>query len=531
MSIPPYLRNSGQRVRDFVQRHSQFVWFFLILCLGIFARVWEIRFLPSGLHQDEASIGMDAYYLLKYGLDRNGFSYPVHLVAWGSGQNALYAYLLMPFLALFGLKAVVIRLPNLILGILTLPVIYLIGKQIVDKKFGLFFMFCVAISPWHILLSRWGLESNILPFFFSVGFYCLLKSRDHLGWFIAANIFFAISLYAYGTAYAAIPIFFAFSIFIIIKFKWLSWKKLGAGFGILVLMGFPIFLFVIINLLKLETLHFGLVSIPRLPVLSRFEGLGAMFSGNSFLSTLRNYALAFFNLLITQDDLRSRNSLPPYGYFYPFASQLSLAGIIFLFRSLNKNREQKLFLLAWFLTSLILGMLQPVIINRINLIFIPIIFCAAYFIYWLHGHFQIALPLAVIALLIGFSLFTRDYHGPIYRQDIDKEFYAGLVPAIDFARKSSGPICVTNQKIYMPYIFVLFSEQTPPLEYLKQVTYVDPNEPLREVRSMGRYTFGTQNCNPAPGLSYILFEKEKIPVNGEYKKKIFGNYIVYTPQN
>ena len=71
------------------------------LCLGSF---------PPGLNQDEASIGFDAWSLLRWGMDRNGGAWPVLFVSWGSGQNVLYAYLSLPCLALFGLNTVSLRL-------------------------------------------------------------------------------------------------------------------------------------------------------------------------------------------------------------------------------------------------------------------------------------------------------------------------------------------------------------------------------------------------------------------------------------
>ena len=74
--------------------------FVMILIIGVFARTWEFRSLPPGLNQDEASSGVDAFDLLHYGVDRNGVSFPVLFISWGSGQNALYAYSLIPSIAL-----------------------------------------------------------------------------------------------------------------------------------------------------------------------------------------------------------------------------------------------------------------------------------------------------------------------------------------------------------------------------------------------------------------------------------------------
>ena len=72
----------------------------LLFAVGALVRLWYAGGIPPGLNQDEASVGYDAYAILHYGIDRNGASLPVHLIAWGSGQNALYAYFSMPFIYL-----------------------------------------------------------------------------------------------------------------------------------------------------------------------------------------------------------------------------------------------------------------------------------------------------------------------------------------------------------------------------------------------------------------------------------------------
>ncbi|WP_410513409.1 hypothetical protein PaeBR_02820 [Paenibacillus sp. BR2-3] len=84
-------------------RHNP--WPVVLFLLGAAIRILYIGSIPGGLNQDEASIGYDAYAILHYGIDRNGIHLPVHLISWGSGQNALYAYLSMPFILLFGCSA------------------------------------------------------------------------------------------------------------------------------------------------------------------------------------------------------------------------------------------------------------------------------------------------------------------------------------------------------------------------------------------------------------------------------------------
>ena len=104
--------------------------FVAILAVGIFVRIWHFGTVPGGLNQDEAFAGYEAWSLLKYGVDSAGYRFPVYLTAWGSGMNALNSYLMMPFIAIFGLKVWVIRLPQLIVACLTIPAVYGVVRRL-----------------------------------------------------------------------------------------------------------------------------------------------------------------------------------------------------------------------------------------------------------------------------------------------------------------------------------------------------------------------------------------------------------------
>ena len=119
--------------------------FWLILACGIFARVYRFGTMPAGINQDEAFAGYEAWSLLRYGIDTAGYHNPVYLTAWGSGMNALETYLMMPFLAVFGLKVWVIRLPQLIVSCLSIWVVYLLVRRTVNERAGLFAMFMLCL--------------------------------------------------------------------------------------------------------------------------------------------------------------------------------------------------------------------------------------------------------------------------------------------------------------------------------------------------------------------------------------------------
>ncbi len=174
-------------------RSNHLLLFTLILILGILPRLWHFGAFPTDLHQDEVNNGIDSYYLSEYGYDRTGISYPVQFISWGDGSPALYAYAALPFVKLFGLTPMSVRLPNLLAGILIIPVAFLIGRKLKSASFGLIVMFLIAISPWNIMGSRYALEPYFVPFLFSIGFLLLLYAEKS-PWYFPVSMFF---LFAY----------------------------------------------------------------------------------------------------------------------------------------------------------------------------------------------------------------------------------------------------------------------------------------------------------------------------------------------
>ena len=105
-----------------------------ILVLGAFARLRRFGAVPCGLNQDEAFAAYEAWALLHSGVDSSLHAWPVYLTAWGSGMNALETYLLLPLLALFGVHTWVIRLPQVLLSLLSLFCAYRLGRRIGGER-------------------------------------------------------------------------------------------------------------------------------------------------------------------------------------------------------------------------------------------------------------------------------------------------------------------------------------------------------------------------------------------------------------
>lgn len=110
--------------KNFIKTNIYSIIIYIVLIIGFLSRLIGIVDYPNGFNVDEASIGYEAYAVSNYGIDRNGKSWPVFLEAWGSGQNALYMYIIMPFVKIIGLSIMSVRLPMAIIGCISLVVMY-----------------------------------------------------------------------------------------------------------------------------------------------------------------------------------------------------------------------------------------------------------------------------------------------------------------------------------------------------------------------------------------------------------------------
>ncbi len=517
------------------KKYQAHLLFIVILAIGIYARVWEFGSLPPGLNPDEASIGVEAYYIYKFGMDRYGMSYPVHLISWGSGQNALYAYLLIPFVALRGINAESVRLPVMLSGIFSLPLVFIAGERLLGRKFAFVTMFFMAISPWHIVNTRWAVESNIMPFFFLAGFTALLVSNTKNWWFVISSALFSLCLYAYGTAYVGVPVFLLFVIPILIYSKRISvWQAL-TGLVVFLLIALPIILFIVINTFQLDTMYINMVSIPRLPVEARYETMTAVF-GERPLNAIWENAVIMSKVLWAQEDAFPWNFVAPFGYFYKFTFPLAAVGFLLTlpFAGPRENRTERWFLFSWMVAALTVGILHPVNLTRINLIFTPILLCIAVFVLMLEKYSPPTLPVTMLVLSVGFVLFNQAYHGDEYRRKASGIFNDGIIPAIEYATVNSDSlICFTEQR-YSLYIYALLVQRYHPSEYLNQLEWIDPldpADPARTPRALKNFRFRLSDCTGDPKAVYILVLKEEPPISDiEYKDKKFEKFLVYLPK-
>ena len=223
--------------------------YILILLTGIFARIYRFGSVPGGINQDEAFAAREAWSLLVSGTDSFGYPWPMYLIAWGSGMNVCNTILMIPFIAIFGQHTWVFRLPQVIVSILTIISVEKIMREIMDEETALWAMFLLAINPWHIMMSRWGLESNLAPGFLIFGLLFFIQGIKNEKYFLLSALFYGISLYCYATIWTIVPFIVLLQAVYLLYVKKAKITIWTVGSGILLgVLAIPAFLFLLVNI-------------------------------------------------------------------------------------------------------------------------------------------------------------------------------------------------------------------------------------------------------------------------------------------
>lgn len=496
----------------------------VVIFVGCFARLIHIDIYPVGLNQDEASSAYDAWSVANYGIGRNGESFPVHFIAWGSGQNALYGYLMIPFIQLFGLSNLAIRLPMALVGCISLVIFYYFMKSAFDEKKAFVFTFIFAIFPWHLMKSRWGLESNLFPDLILWAIYAMyfgiINKKKAFVWL--SGILFGISTYSYGTAYFFVPISLLLIYLSLIIAKRITIKQALNHLVIVAIVSLPMILFVIINYFNLDTIKLGPITISKLETV-RFKEITSLSSGltNIFQRFLHN-----ISILCTNDGILL-NYTVPYGLFYNIWLT-SLFIIIGLILSIRKHFKSPVytFMNCLFIASLLLMFFVDGSINRINIIFIPLTFYIAYgiisFKKW-----------AIIPLIIYliFFLLLQHYYYTDYQDTLNTYMKVGFKEAITEASNMDYDKLYIDSSIYAPYIFYLMYNEVPTPYYIDNVQKSNADGMWQSIDVIDNVYFSIPSSLEEKNV--YLFTKDTLRKNkdlytniSDFNTKEYNQYVV-----
>lgn len=500
---------------------------YCIILIGIIIRVVNFGNTPCGFNQDEAFAGYEAFSLLNYGVDSAGYHNPCYFVSWGSGMNVLESYLAIPFMKIFGCSIITLRLPQLILSCISLPVFYLLIKKIFSHKTALLGLCLLIISPWHIMLSRWGLESNLAPALLLIGFYFLIRGVDENKYLIFASIIYGISLYSYSITWIVVPLtIIVCGLYIIFTKKKISLLYITFSEAILFVIALPLILFLLVNKGFIPEISTDFISIPKLLSMRSSEiSISNLFSRQSYNN--------LFNVFINQNDGLIWNSTSEFGMFYKISIPFIIVGAVKITSISVKAIQKRIFDYKVFI---VLGMISSILtcllianinVNKSNslhfftLILLTIGMKETLIILKNHSIIQKSI---LCSYMLSFLFFCSYYFGS-YNDQISNSFRYGLQGAVEYVKDNNlDDICV-DSSAYYPQI--LFYDQTPTDIFINTVKYTNYPSAFLDVEKFGKYEFGIDYNNLETDKVYIAkADNKKIFINENYKVVNFEEYLV-----
>ncbi len=481
---------------------------------AVFVRVYKFGQVPGGFNQDGAMAAVDAKALADYGTDRYGMSYPVHLTAWGYGQmSALLSYLMVPFIKLMGLNPVSARLPQLIVSLLGLAVLYLFARDAFGKKAALVVFAFGAIAPWHILQSRWALDCNLYPHFFLFGIFFLnrsLKSKHRRLMLCLSMVMFGLCMYCYGISIYTMPLFLILACAYLMIKKQVNLREALMSFMVWLAVAWPFILVMAINFFKWDTIEVGPFTLAFFPDSVRSGDI--LFFSKDFFYQLYYNIWWMVEVVFAQYEDLPWNNIPAFGSIYMFSIPFAVLGFVWTLLRSKENTGAAL-LMFFFITGLWCGICtNGVNINRINIIFYPQIIFTALGIYTVIcciRAFPVRLGLAA-AYLLSFALLCSTYFGS-YAQQMDYYFFKDFGSAVSALKYSDAEkFYITGKSqgentIQVSEILTLFYHEVD-AEYYQGKSCPEGLLPYEQ-----RYTYGDMEyltIDPEEDAAYVAAASE-----------------------
>lgn len=514
--------------------------------VAAFLRFFQLGINSPSLTWDEVAWGYNAYTLGISGSDEFGRFLPVqYLESFGDFKPPVYAYLSILPVFLFGMTEFSTRFISALFGTLTVFSTFFLVRRIFftsqyKDSVGLVSALLLAISPWHINLSRAAFEANVSTFFIVCGVWLFLEwvdNKKRLSWVLLfiSIASFCLSLYTFNTARIVSPLLGLLLACVFCKKLFTHWKvSVVAGVFALVLL-LPLIPFLLSPQGQLRYKEVNIFS--DIEVIEQTNQEMAN-DGNVWWSKVlhnRRFAYAqlyvqhyFDNLnpgfLFIHGDGNPKFSTQDVGQLYIIELPLLLLGVLFLF----KRKEGHWWLIPLWL---LLGIIPAATARetphalRIETTLPTFQMLVAY------GLVVSASLLSWRKLFIGsisMLLFAQLFyylHGYYihYPRDYAREWQFGYKEAIAYTesvKNQYDAICFT-QELGRPYIYVLFYGKYKPTFFQENAEIHRDPFGFVTVKQMGTYRFGSaEECGESTKMLYVTTEGN-VPDNSIIKKTVY----------
>ena len=517
-----------------MRNHRLFLVFLsLIVAVGFFLRIYNLSGIPSSLNPDEASLGYNAYSILKTGTDEHGKIFPLSLESFGDWKLPVYSYVDTSFVALFNLSEFSVRLPSVLAGTVGIILIYLISLRLFKKKeIGLFSALFFALSPWSIYFSRAAYEVNLATTFFLGGlllFLIALSSTSKKIFYLLSAILFGLTLFTYHSFIIFVPLFLIF--LVLSKFRRSNWN---IGNSIFI---FIVFLFILVSLFsnlfgsatKFNTttifnnkdILYGRVDSIRgdgaieNPIIqkihTKYLGIPYQIAQNY----INSFSPAF---LFDKGGEKLIHNLNGFGNLYLFDALLLFAGFAGLFYYREKSLSM---LLGWLILSPIPCALTLDAPNSTRLFMLMPLFSivTGYGAYVLFNNFRkrgfIVVKVILVLLFLLNVIFFLNLYFVHFNVERARFWHYGYKEAVMMTENNPNKKVVMRGEENFPYIYFLFYTRYNPVLFQRTVKYYPrTKDGFLYVRSFGKYQF-VDNIDYKNTKKDTIYITDKVDGNGK----------------
>ncbi|MDP2649443.1 MAG: phospholipid carrier-dependent glycosyltransferase [bacterium] len=480
---------------------------FAIILLSLILRFYKLDQIPSGFHSDEAAFGYNAYSLIQTGKDEYGQFLPLILKSFGDYKGAVYAYLTIPPVMLFGLNEFAVRLPTAIFGVFFVTLSYLLTLQLTkNKKIAIITAALCAINPLSIVLSRVQSDPLVSVVLILFGLYLFLlwvEKKNNL-FILFTGFFWIVSLFTYASPRVFLPI--AIVILLVFYGKKLLRQKeyLFIPVFILVLL-VDAFLFFGSLGSRFQQLNVFNTATVRLVLEEKIreDGHSSALVTRIFHNKPIDYSLFFaknyfdyfsFDFLFLKGGQPDRESIPSNGLFY----FIELPFLIFgAYRILKKKEKWGLFSIVsiiFFPLGLALAVDESPNVHRFFLLvfFVELVvaFGITEFLSEIRNRklHKIIITLVVLVFVYNSFYFLHQLfvHQPIHHAWYRGYAYKPLVAELQKQYPNYKKIVITKAHA-SPYIYLLFYSKFDPKKYQ------DSGSP-KDIGGFDKFVFTSLDC-------------------------------------
>jgi hypothetical protein len=165
-----------------------------VVGLVVFFRIYRLSQVPPEMFSDHAEKLLDVWDVLQ-GETRIFFTR-------NTGREALQMYMTAAIIRVFGtgFSFISLKIGTVLAGLLTLPYLYLIGRDFGNRRIGLYAMLIAGIAYWPNVISRVGLRFPLYPLFVAPALYYLVRGLRYARFndFLLAGLALGIGLHGYS---------------------------------------------------------------------------------------------------------------------------------------------------------------------------------------------------------------------------------------------------------------------------------------------------------------------------------------------